>query len=118
MTDRFSTAVTRGLSRHPGRRTVTYARGEDSVQLTVIVGQTESTELSPQLEAIVSHLRDYLLTDASSLVLGGVLTRPQPGDRITDGALVFEVLPAGDDEPCYRFSGPDRQMLRIHTKEA
>ena len=51
-------------------------------------------------------------------VLGGVLTRPQPGDRITDGALVFEVLPAGDDEPCYRFSGPDRQMLRIHTKEA
>ena len=62
--------------------------------------------------------RDYLLK-AADLVIGGVAVTPEEGDWFTeavaDGTKRFKVLPYAD-EPCWRFSDPQRTELRVHTK--
>ena len=64
--------------------------------------------------------RDFLIT-TSDLVLGGVVAEPQPGDRITEttpaGTLVYELMSAGGKEPCWRWSDPYRNTIRVHTKQ-
>jgi hypothetical protein len=63
--------------------------------------------------------RDYLIT-ASDLVLGGFVVQPQPGDRITEttaaGTFVYELMSPGK-EPCWRWSDPYRNSIRVHTKQ-
>ncbi|MCC6165103.1 MAG: hypothetical protein IT182_17295 [Acidobacteria bacterium] len=62
--------------------------------------------------------RDFLIT-AADLVLGGSVTLPVAGDRITvtiNGmSRVHEVMAPGDEQP-YRFCDPHRVTMRIHTK--
>jgi hypothetical protein len=70
------------------------------------------------VERIVS--RDFLIT-ASDLVLGGAVAHPRPGDCITEsaanGTFVYEVMSPGK-EPCWRWSDPYRNTIRVHTKQA
>ena len=62
--------------------------------------------------------RDYLIYSAA-LILATLETLPIAGDfiRETQGSkiLVFQVMSPGS-EPDFRYSGPDRTTLRIHTK--
>ncbi len=54
------------------------------------------------------------------MVLGDAVTLPERGDRIqeTHGTATFtyEVTAPGK-EPCWRYSDPYRQTLRIHTRQ-
>lgn len=98
--------------------TVTYARGESTVQLPATVGKTvfrQSDEFG-----LVMHFetRDFLVSTAD-LVLDGQRVLPCPGDRITqseDGKdYIYEVMSPGG-EPHFRYSDPYMKVLRIHTK--
>ena len=98
--------------------TVTYSRGEDSVDVPATVGHTPFEQVG---EYGVSHRiesRDFIVTTAD-LVLAEVETLPLAGDQIreTQGAVVYvhEVMSPGG-EPPFRFTGPERISLRIHTK--
>lgn len=93
-------------------RTVTYVRGAESVVVSATIGRT-AYETDDGTAVRVDYTdRDYLLL-TTDLVLSGVLTMPQPGDRIreteVDQVLVFEVID-------WRFSDPYRQTFRIETK--
>ena len=100
-------------------RTVSYRRGEDSVDVRAAIGRTvfEVEDSVGVLERTES--RDFLIP-ASDLVLGDEQVLPQQGDRIAetqDGKVyVYEVMAPGR-EPCWRFSDPYRRTLRIHTKQ-
>ena len=99
-------------------RTVTYVRGEHEVELAATVGRTEFEVDDGTAVPLAVESRDYIVT-AADLVLDGERSRPRRGDRVRDvvaGVLhVYEVMaPGGRD--CYRLSGPDQSILRVHTR--
>ena len=100
-------------------RVVTYARGEQSVEVAATVGKT-TFEVDDGYGVLVRHeSRDFLVL-AADLVLDAEQVLPNRGDRIreTQGSMVYvyEVLAPGK-EPCWRYSDPYRKTLRIHTKQ-
>ena len=100
-------------------KTVSYHRGENSVDVQATIGRTvfEVDDGMGLLERIES--RDFLIL-AGDLVLSGEAAMPLRGDRIKetsgDKVYVYEVLAPGK-EPHYRFSDLYRQTLRIHSKQ-
>ena len=100
-------------------RTVTYARGAESVELSATLGDTRY-ELTDDAGATVQAKATDFIVTADELVLGGAVTKPQIGDRIRLPAgakvLVFEVLDlAGAGH--YRPADPFGKALRIHAKQ-
>ena len=100
-------------------KTVTYCQGQAEAEVMATVGRTtfeveSSTGVAERFES-----RDFIIT-AADLVLGGVVVVPERGDRIKETAgsqtLVYEVVGPGS-EPCWRWSDPYRQAVRIHTKQ-
>jgi len=105
-------------SRHLSRA-VTYTRGAESVELSATLGDTRY-ELSDEAGATVQAKATDFIVAADELVLGGVVTKPQIGDRIRLPAgakvLVFEVLDlAGAGH--WRPADPFGKALRIHAKQ-
>jgi hypothetical protein len=100
-------------------RSVTYQRGAQSVPVLATIGKTafEIDDGFGVLQRIES--RDFLVL-AADLVLDGAATLPQRGDIVAetvgDSTLQYEVTAPGK-EPCWRYSDPYRQTLRIHTKQ-
>ncbi len=99
-------------------RTVTYLRGNDSVNVPATIGRTEFEQADEYGVVHRTESRDFLVrTDA--LVLGDKAVLPQAGDRIRETAgeqvFVYEVMAPGG-EPPFRYSDPYRRTLRIHTK--
>lgn len=101
---------------------IRYARGPDWVATRAVLGATLL-----KLDAGDGGVRmewtdaDFLIRPAD-LVLGGVATTPERGDVIevadADGTTRrFEVLPYGD-EPPWRWSDPQRALIRVHAKLA
>ena len=96
-------------------RTVSYGRGDSTVQVAATVGQT-TFEVQDAYGAVEKwESRDFLIA-AADLVLDDALVEPQRGDRITDGQKVYEVLAPGKED-VYRPSDPYGVTLRIHTKQ-
>ena len=100
-------------------RTVTYERGASSIEVQATVGQTVF-RLNDDFGATIREVsRDYLIRTAD-LVLDGEPTQPQRGDRIREEVsgfvYVHEVMAPGG-EPEWRYSDPQRNTLRIHTKQ-
>lgn len=98
---------------------VTYTRSSETVSLTAWVGRTVFRRNTQERAAIIFGERDYLF-QAADLVLGGTVTVPRKGDRITETvngqSLVFEVMPPESDEPVWRFSDQLRTVIRVHCK--
>ncbi len=102
-------------------RPITYQRGAlTSDPIDATVGRTvfESADQFGVIQKTES--RDYLML-RTDLVLNGVVTLPQRGDRVRetqdDEQFVYEVVsPTGGGEPVFRYSDPYRKTLRIHTK--
>jgi len=101
-------------------RTVVYQRGQNTVELQATVGQTVFRIDDGYGGSVRFVQRDYLIR-AEDLVLAGDEILPQRGDRIRetkDGKVfVYEVMGPGGGEPDWRYSGPNRSTLRIHTKQ-
>ncbi|MCC7409951.1 MAG: hypothetical protein IT442_17930 [Phycisphaeraceae bacterium] len=103
-------------------RTVTYVRGEQSVELAATIGRTIFRLTDDCGAAVHDVTRDFLVA-AADLALGGQPITPQRGDRVrevdagTGQTFEHEVLSPGG-EPEWRWSDPYRRTLRIHTKQA
>jgi hypothetical protein len=93
---------------------IAYQRGSESIQLSASVGRTVFETHDEAGSVLRTESRDYLIL-AGDLTLG----LPKPGDRIREAqgqqVLVYEVTQFGS-EPCWRYSDPYRQTLRVHTK--
>lgn len=121
MTDLLHTASTwlEGQRTKHLTQAVVYQRAADSVAVQATIGQT-IFEIDGEGGAVLElEARDYLIL-AADLVLAGELVLPQRGDRIREArsgqTFVYEVIRPGD-EPCWRWSDPYRQTVRIHTKQ-
>lgn len=93
-------------------RDVTYVRGVDSVVVKATIGRTQYETDDGHAVRVDFTERDFLIL-AAELVLAGVPTTPEPGDRIRESrdgqTLVFEVIN-------WRYSDLYRQTFRIETK--
>lgn len=94
---------------------VTYSRGAVTASVLATVGQTMHETVDSYGIMHEEATRDYLI-DVDDLAAFG---EPRRGDRITEelngNHEVFEVLAPGS-EPHFRYSDPDREVFRIHTK--
>jgi len=99
-------------------RTVSYARGSNTVEVQATIGRTVFEQADEYGIVTKTESRDYLIRTAD-IVLDGQVTVPKRGDQIreNDGSstFIYEVLSPGD-EPVFRYSDPYRKALRIHTK--
>ena len=99
--------------------TVTYCRGEQSVDVAATIGRTDFEGVDAYGAIERTESRDFLIL-AADLVLSGAAVLPEPGDRISEvqdeATYVYEVM-APARQPCWRWSDPYRRTLRIHTKE-
>lgn len=97
--------------------TVTYVRGEASVEVQATKGSTQ-VEAQDGSITIQSQISDWLI-DVADLVLGAEQVEPARGDRIEeqrDGVTRrYEVMPVGP-EGAWRYSGPQGVTYRIHSK--
>lgn len=98
--------------------TVTYGRGDDTVDVQATVGRTVFEQADDYGIVQKTESRDYLIR-TKDLVLDGQTRLPQRGDLVRekdgDSTFVYEVLAPGS-EPPFRYSDPYRRTLRIHTK--
>jgi hypothetical protein len=101
---------------------VTYTRPgapAASVPVSATIGAT-TFQIENEYSVLVQFTsRDFLIT-AADLVLGAAVVQPKPGDCITEsaasGTIVYQVLAPGK-EPCWRWSDPYRNTIRVHTKQ-
>lgn len=100
--------------------TITYRRGDLTVEIRATLGQTRFEQQIPDGNPIVRQTRDYLFP-ATSLVLDEEQVLPERGDLIEetvgDSTLVYEILPVEDGETFFRYSDPERQEIRVHTQK-
>lgn len=93
-------------------KAVLYERGAQSVLVLATIGRTEFEVSDTEGVQTAYTDRDFLISTAD-LVLAGVVTLPEAGDRVKEtlaaSVEVYEVLD-------WRYSDPHRQILRIQTK--
>jgi hypothetical protein len=98
---------------------VVYRREDRAVTLRATIGRQEYQQDDGAGVITRAEDRDFLIR-ATDLVIDGMRVLPEAGDRIEEadnGTLfIYEVLPVSNAQPCYRYSDPYRQTLRIHTK--
>jgi hypothetical protein len=109
--ERVATGIAR-LHQHAASDAV-YQWDNYELAIRVTWGRYETEELTSDGTAVTREMPDALIADyAELLATRGV---PKRGDRIVQNGITRQVLPSGD-EPVYRWSGHNRQVLRIHTK--
>lgn len=96
-------------------RPVLYRRGAQEATVQATIGRTLFRFDQDGGVTIRVETRDYLVAPGDL----GALFPPQSGDQVdetVDGiTTTFEVTGPGG-EPEWRWSGPDRQRMRIHSK--
>lgn len=100
---------------------VTYVRGTDQIEVPdAVLGKStfESQDVAGGITAR-SILLDWLISP-SRLEIQGQSIEPAAGDEIwhVSGSTTrrYQVVPLGM-EPCWRWSGPSRDRMRIHVQE-
>jgi len=95
--------------------TVTYRRGGDAVELAASRGHSDFEVADDYGIAIQVQTADFLVL-ADDLVLAGQAALPQASDCIEADDATFEVRAPGG-QAAWRYTGPHRHTLRIHTQE-
>lgn len=96
---------------------ITYSRGSDSVTLDAVIGRTTHAVTDDYGAAVITETKDFIVAVADFLFDGSAVT-PERGDTITevDGSTTHTYkVSAPSGEPHYRYSDPDRTMIRIHA---
>lgn len=97
----------------------TYTRSSASVSLTAWLGQTRFLSVVQGSGRLEFGELDVLIR-ADELILSGSRVDPARGDAIAltlnGTAITVEVMPPNSDEPPWRWSDPQRELLRIHCK--
>ena len=90
---------------------VEYRRGVDSHTVEAVLGQTNYDVVDEYGGRVGAQVADFLVRAEAF-----PFDTPQPGDQIVYDGVVYEVMDlAGQGH--WRWSDPDRTMLRIHTRE-
>ena len=97
-------------------RTVTYSRaGQAALQVTATVGRTAFRTTGANGRSVLDRSdRDYLIAPAE-IDFGAGPVPPRAGDRITDGADLYEVYSPGGEPPS-RSADPLGTLLRVHCR--
>ncbi len=107
--------LARMKQRHESCRVV-YQRANEFVELRATIGKTVFENDDGAGGIVRLESRDFLVPP-SKLVLNSAVTEPERGDLVREiDGRVYEVLSDGN-EPCFRYSDPYRNLLRIHTKK-
>ena len=117
MVDRLSTGATyqaRRLKSHASTAVV-YERGAQSVSLSATMGSRRVLSDMNSGVVVETIVRDFILTSAD-LILGGSVTTPTEGDKITYDGETFEVLPPNEVEKSWRYFDNFKKLIRVHTK--
>ena len=96
---------------------VTYSRDAQSQSLTAVRGLTRRELTSDEHGASIdSFVTDYLIL-RTDLALCDTEVIPKQGDQVKEeDGTVFETTSIAG-EPCWRWSDPTRQVLRIHVQQ-
>lgn len=94
-------------------QTVTYRRGDNEHELTATRGRTEYEMADEYGLVLGAHMVDFLILAADFPV---VFDEPTAGDLLIVDSVQFEALAFGGDR-CWRWSDPERTLMRIHTRE-
>lgn len=92
---------------------VTYARGETSLSVPAIKGNTLMRITDQTGASAVFNSQDFIVRKTAL----GTLAPPQRGDIITDGTAQFRVLDPSPTERCWAWSDHARTIYRIHSKQ-
>ena len=97
---------------------VTYKRGSNTVTVAATKGRSVRDEETESGVMLRHEIIDFLIATAD-LILSGSQVEPEVGDQIleTVGSVVltYKVVPL-ETEGHFRYSDPQRNTLRIHTK--
>lgn len=96
--------------------TVVYSRGAASVPLAGTRGRSTFEDEDANGTAITVASWDWIIGTAD-LVLSDAATLPLPGDKITVGGVVYEVMSNPNGQAAYGYANAFRTQLRIHTRE-
>jgi len=99
---------------------VTYRRLSHTVSIVATFGDSGHEVVTPDGLVVEVHSRDFLF-DVADLILNGVLTKPERGDKVEftdpdDGVKYTHELMSLSNEPAWRYSDPYRKKYRIHTE--
>jgi hypothetical protein len=99
-------------------RTVVYRRGTEAKEVQATIGRTEFEQADEAGLIHRTESRDFLIR-AADLDLGAGPIQPKAGDQVREQVgtqvLVYEVNAPGGQPP-WRYSGPYRRAMRVHTK--
>jgi hypothetical protein len=100
---------------------ITYTSGEYTVTLQATISSSRLKVSSPGGAVQVVRTDADFIFQASALIQGGQVAEPRRGDTIAmdypDGITrYYVVLPYGGDEPIFRYSDPNRTIIRVHAK--
>ncbi|MEM9589493.1 MAG: hypothetical protein AAGA03_19580 [Planctomycetota bacterium] len=93
---------------------VVYQRGQQTVELVAVRGETEFEELASDGEAHVQVKSIDWLIRPQDLQLDEVATEPSRGDRIVVDGEQYDLMP-GSSNQHWRWSDSRRTFYRIHT---
>lgn len=93
---------------------ITYRRGVNSVDITVIFGETATSSINESEARVIDRHRD-IIVEKADLVIDGSPAEPKTGDRFDYGGKVWEVGPVGGDDRPYRDWDKFNTAWRIHA---
>ena len=103
----------------PFGATITYRRGTDEVELTVLAGQSDGQMAGGDGFSTVFRTQDFTLLASELKPNGNTIVKPQRGDEIdwTDEGTktTFVVNHPDPQQPPYRKADPAGRMLRVHA---
>lgn len=92
---------------------VTYRREGTHAEFFATYGRTEFEADDETGMRVQAHVTDFLISAGS---FAPVFGHPRPGDQITAGPVVYEVMNL-TAEGCWRWCDPYRYTMRIHARE-
>lgn len=99
---------------------ITYHSGATEIEVPdAVLGKSVYESQDAAGVTVRSNHVDWLIAPGR-LVIDDSQVEPQPGDKIvhTSGSTTrtYQVVPMGTD-PCWRWSGPSHDRIRIHVQE-
>lgn len=103
------------MQKESASQLVQYQRGDSDLCIRATRGRSVFEVTDDQGFMTKIETQDYIVT-ASDFIIDSLPSAPERGDRLTDGDIIFEVMPVGT-EPCYRYTDEHRLQFRIHVKK-
>jgi hypothetical protein len=108
-----------GVRHDKATQPVRYENGSEHVDIQATIGRTLFESETSSGTRLVDESRDFLVR-TQDLDFGGGPQEPRRGDLVKETVgnqtFIYEVMPFGPLEESWRYSGPYRKTLRVHTR--